>query len=244
MSHGEAKGNMQLMRWGQGQHPVLIMDNFHPAPHELIASIKDSAEFTHQSQDLYPGVRAKASTEYTEFLRITMNDVALPLLKFQRAVDTDAKQTNSPFCLYSRANTPVKDLLPIQCIPHFDIAQDTDPQSDQPTQWALVHYLFDAPLGGTGFFRHRSSGLEAITKQSVQRYQRMLNDDIYKSGKPKQVYLQADHPLFALQSKVEGKFNRAVLYPAHVLHTGLVDDEHIVKSGHQRLTGNALFTLG
>lgn len=235
-----------FFRWGDTQLPVLVMDDVHPDPHGLVQAINANSEFTHQSRDLYPGERAIASEAYRNFITQTLINTALEALHAHQAISSTSQLEGTPFCVFSRTNLPANALLPIQCIPHFDCTYDDgegDGEVPSPMQWALVHYLFDGNFGGTGFFRHHSSQLEAITKQTQGRYQRMLNDDIHRYGKPEQVYLQSAHPLFSLEAKVEAKYNRAILYPAHVLHSGLVNDEAIIQYGGARLTANALLSL-
>lgn len=235
--------NVNVLYWGKDNHPVLVIDDFHTDPEQLVSSVNSTAVFSHQSNDLYPGVRAPADNQYVKWIKQKLNALVLPILKHHGHIASSATLNAEPFCLYSMANLPATKLLPIQCIPHFDTVDEVVKDSDFPTQWALVHYLFDAPLGGTGFFCHRSSGLEAINTTTLKRYQRTLKDDIYKLGRPKQAFLQTQHLLFSLETHVEATFNRAVLYPAHVLHSGLVDEGNIMQFGQQRLTGNALMTI-
>lgn len=77
---------------------------------------------------------------------------------------------------YSLVTTAPADLLPIQRLPHVD---GTD-----PAQIAMMLDLHrTGPTnthGRRAFFRHRSTGLEALTADSFPTYARALQDDVAK----------------------------------------------------------------
>ena len=75
------------------------------------------------------------------------------------------------------------------------------------------------------------------------RYQRMLDDDAHVLGVPSQQYIQASNALFELVEQVPAAYNRAILYPSNVLHTGLINPAFLHANALQRLTANSLLAL-
>lgn len=214
------------IQWGREALPLLVIDDFHPDPDALVVQ-SEQALFIPQQHDLYPGKRAPIVGDYSTYVQQFFTTYGLRL--------TGYASTLSVFSLFSIASTTPSELLPIQCIPHFD-------QTD-PTQWALVHYLFKHDAGGTGFFRHRRSGFESITADRVMRYHRMLDDDAHRLGVPSQQYIQTSNALFELVEQVPAAYNRAILYPSNVLHTGLINPAFLNQPQLQRLTANSLLAL-
>ena len=116
---------------------------------------------------------------------------------------------------FSFVSTASQDLLPIQCIPHFD--------STDPKLLAAVIYLCDSRFGGTAFYRHRRTGYEEITQENVDNYQLALNSDMRAHGAPKKEYINGDTALFETLFASELKFNRAIVYPGRALHAAMID---------------------
>jgi len=115
---------------------------------------------------------------------------------------------------FSFVSTASQDLLPLQCIPHFD--------STDPNLFAAVIYLCDTRFGGTAFYRHRRTGYEEITQENLHNYQVALNSDMRVHGAPKKEYMNGDTVLFEILFASELKFNRAIVYPGRVLHAAKI----------------------
>jgi hypothetical protein len=156
-------------------------------------------------------------------------------LQSTRAEENPKSLLKPTHCVYSVTTSNEADLLPIQCIPHFD--------QTNPNQWAGVHYLFEQNHGGTGFFRHKRSKFESVSQSRLKPYQRMLDDDAHIHGIPSRNYIQGSNELFEMIEHISAKFNRAIFYPANVLHTGLINPELIALGHLPRLTINSLFLL-
>ncbi len=181
------------------------------------------AKFSKPAEDLYPGIRSPLPTEYQQ---VASNTAAL-------ALDWPQDELQEPlFAAFSMTTQAPSTLAPIQSIPHFD---DTD-----SGKYAMVHYLFDAPLGGTAFFRHRKTGLEQITQDTVQSYMQQLKRQASTEGLPSANYIQGSTPLFEEVCRVEAKFNRTILYPCNLLHSGLIDPSASLSDDPKqgRLTAN------
>lgn len=136
---------------------------------------------------------------------------------------------------YSLVTTAPGDLLPIQRLPHVD---GTDPR-----QIAMMLYLHRTGHGGTAFFRHRSTGLEALTGADYPRYAAALQDDVAKSGLPPAAYTTDGAPHFERIHTVPGEFNSAVFYRGNILHSGVIDNNTPLSADPRegRLTINAFF---
>ena len=215
--------NVQLMRVGRLNTPVLVIDDFAVNPQDLQQYAIEQGQFVDHGKDYYPGKRCIAPQAYqhnlVEFLQ--------PMLSMHFA-DMGDKLC----CLlsaFSITTTPVEKLKPIQMLPHFDNAANN--------QFAVVHYLAAGGLntptsepGGTAFYRHITTGLERITQNHLANYAQVLKQQAVKaqlhqtpgyiSAMPK----SAPHwQMFEQIEQVSHKYNRAVIYPANLLHSGVIN---------------------
>lgn len=140
---------------------------------------------------------------------------------------------------YSIVTTPPHGLAPIQRLPHFD---GTD-----PAQVAMMLYLHrpgpGSGHGGTAFFRHRSTGLEALTEADFPRFAAALQADVARTGLPPAAYATDGEPHFERTHVVPGHFNSAVFYRGNILHSGVIDNAASLSGDPRegRLTINAFF---
>ena len=136
---------------------------------------------------------------------------------------------------YSLVTTPPAALAPIQRLPHVD---GTDPR-----QIAMMLYLHRTGHGGTAFFRHRSTGLEALTQADYPRYASALQAEVAAHGLPPAAYTTDGAPHFARIHDVAGQFNSAVFYRGNILHSGVIDNAAPLSADPRegRLTINAFF---
>jgi hypothetical protein len=136
---------------------------------------------------------------------------------------------------YSLVTTPPAGLLPIQRLPHVD---GTDPR-----QIAMMLYLHRTGHGGTAFFRHRSTGLEALTADDYLHYAAALQADVARTGLPPAAYTTDGAPHFERTHTVPGTFNSAVFYRGNILHSGVIDNHAPLSADPRegRLTINAFF---
>lgn len=136
---------------------------------------------------------------------------------------------------FSLVTTPPAALAPIQRLPHVD---GTDPR-----QIAMMLYLHRTGHGGTAFFRHRSTGLEAITAEDYPRYAAAVQSDFARTGLPPAAYPTDGAPHFERTHVVPGDFNSAVFYRGNILHSGVIDNNASLSADPRegRLTINAFF---
>jgi hypothetical protein len=130
------------------------------------------------------------------------------MLEGDKAIQQDAS-------FFSVVTTASTDLLPIQCIPHYD--------STDPRLFAAVIYLCDRRFSGTSFYRHRKTGYEEITEEYQKNYKLALVSDMRRHGAPEKGYVNGDTALFECIFSNELKLNSAIVYPGRLLHAANIE---------------------
>jgi hypothetical protein len=110
--------------------------------------------------------------------------------------------------------TPPGELDQAQRLPHVDTID--------PGRVALVHYLALDDVGGTAFFRHRATGFETISAARAATYRARLDMELRDAGAVPTGYITDDTALFERIALAEARFNRAVIYPSALLHSGAI----------------------
>lgn len=211
-------------------HVFVEVERFLEEPDSAIAQacLQDFAKITPQ----YPGIRATLDQATSR----AWAEALSPLLS--RAFGESAGLWSMQ-AWYSIVTSRPDQLAPIQRLPHVD---GTDPR-----QVALMLYLHrtgpQCPHGGTAFFRHRSTGLEALTAADWPRYKAALEGEIARDGLPPAAYVTDGAPHFERIHASTGAFNEAVFYRGNVLHSGVIDNIAPLSSDPRegRLTINAFF---
>jgi hypothetical protein len=206
---------------GIEREPVVTVDGFASDP-DAIRQVATLVDFGPIGQ-YYPGDRAPVPPTYFDAVGDTLRQVLIEFFAYR----TGAKILRS---YYSLATTPPHDLSLPQRIPHTDAYDDH--------QVAVVHFLNRADLGGTAFFRHRSTGFETVNAQRVERYHSSLSSDFSRLGEPEPAYIGGNSPLFERTHVCAHRFNRAVIYRGKLLHCAdLADTPSLPDSvEHGRLT--------
>lgn len=199
-------GNWSIHRVGHEGRPVLVIEDFVAEPEDLVAYAETGQPFQATPHDYYPGVRKPAAPSYGSELRTKYAS----LLREVFALGGTEPQV----LLSALSITTAKpdQLRPIQRVPHFD--------TSDPHQLAVVHYLCDARHGGTSFYRHRSTGYETITQDRLKGYAVLLKQQVMTEYALPPKYMDGDNPLFEKIAGFEARFNRALIYPSNVLHSG------------------------
>lgn len=205
-------------------HRLVTVQNFLTRPNTVcdFAILQKFAVITPQ----YPGVRAAVDSQACAAW-------AVQLAPFLAEHFGSAGSGWSIQAWYSIVTTAPARLAPIQCFPHVD---GTD-----PAQIAMMLYLHDSPHGGTAFFRHRSSGLSALTDATFPAYRAALEADVARTGLPKPAYPTDGAPHFERLKATTGAFNSAVFYRGNILHSGVIDNTAPLSADPRtgRLTINA-----
>lgn len=204
------KAQVEVRTLGREKTPLLVIDHVLKFP-DLAVEDAVCQQFQPQPSDFYPGQRAPVSTTYQESILGNFGK----LLKTTFGFD-DSATAKTILSAYSMTDTPEQSLKPIQMLPHFD--------SPDNGQLAMVHYLCAPKHGGTGFFRHKTTQVERVTTSNIKTYGQSLKDEAIASQlhlQPK--YVNQEHKLFESIGSVEVKFNRLIIYPSNLLHSGLID---------------------
>jgi hypothetical protein len=207
-------------------HDVVTVTDFLSDPCHVVesANLHNFAVITPH----YPGVRAPLESETCTLWQKSLAD----LLSDTFGAPPSRWEMQA---WYSLVTTPPARLTPLQCFPHVD---GTDPQ-----QIAMMLYLHEGAHGGTAFFRHRSTGLEALTAETFPAYRAALEADVARSGLPPPAYPTDGAPHFERIHATSGAFNSAVFYRGNILHTGVIDNAASLSDDPRngRLTINAFF---
>lgn len=221
-----ATGDSDISHFSSQNHQLVTLDGFLAQPEHAIAEavLQNFARITPQ----YPGLRAALDPAVCGYL---LGELA-PLLSGWFG---DAATRWEMQAWYSIVTTPPGQLLPIQRLPHVD---GTDPR-----QIAMMLYLHRTGHGGTAFFRHRSTGLEALTAADWADYAAALQEDVGRTGLPPAAYTTDGAPHFERIHVVPGHFNQAVFYRGNILHSGVIDNAAPLSADPRegRLTINAFF---
>lgn len=210
----------------QGNHAFITASGFLDAPQQALqfASLQNFANIT----PLYPGVRAALPADVCEAWLATLR----PELDSVFGAPPKGWRIEAWFSLVT---TAPGELLPMQRFPHVD---GTDPD-----QIAMMLYLHDTAHGGTGFYRHRSTGFESLTHENFPAYRAALEADVRRGGLPPPAYTTDGLPYFERFHASDGRFNSAVFYRGNLLHSGLVAPGAPLSPDPRqgRLTINAFF---
>lgn len=212
---------------GTLREPVLVIDRATGIVPDLIDHAATRAVFQPAASigSFYPGLLGTLPTAYVDALVQSL----LPLIA--RHFDTGPLRPRRVRANLGLVTTPPHLLSPEQRMPHVDAAD--------PLQFAAVHYLHDRDHGGTGFFRHRATGLERIDADTASRYHAALATE-----PPPPPGYPADGPAFALTYACPPALDRLVVYRSALLHSGLIPalPDHPEDPRRGRLTAN-LFLL-
>jgi hypothetical protein len=190
---------VSITHHGAEAQPVVVIDGFGDAER-----FRDDAAFLSFAPigAHYPGIRAAVAPRMLRDLLVRLEPVARAAFGVGGLAIADA--------FYSIVTTPPAALTPIQRLPHFDELS--------PRRLALLHYLSPDERSGTAFYRHRTTGFEAIDAARIAPYRAALDADLHRHGLPGPGYIAGDTPLFERLAVHEGRFNRAILYRSNTLH--------------------------
>ncbi|CAA9494362.1 MAG: hypothetical protein AVDCRST_MAG44-391 [uncultured Sphingomonas sp.] len=189
---------------GREGQTLVTIDDFAPTPDALReAACASRFESAHH----YPGIR---STLPDAYLR-----EQLPLItKVLRSVFGRYGPVRVLDASFSIVTTPPDALSIAQRLPHCD-AYSAD-------RIALIHYLSLTSEEGTAFFRHRATGFETVNEARRQIYAERLAAELANADPLPQAYIASDTALFERIALAKARYNRALLYPSCLLHSGAI----------------------
>ena len=202
---------LQRLKIGREKAPLVVIDNVVSDPDHLV-NVAASKQFG-EVASYYPGIRAKVSLSYQQFILEHLRGVFAEEFAFESGA------VRFTACHYSLVTTPPEKLTYLQRIPHVD--------SVTSKELAFVHYLFKADFGGTAFYRHRKTGFEFIDQDRKPEYLRCLEEEKSGPHSPPPEYINGDTPLYELLGTQQGLFNRLVIYRRNSLHSGALSPKFV-----------------
>lgn len=189
---------------GREGQTLATFDDFAADP-DALRTIARTSRFTAAAHH-YPGIRAPLPEAYLRDQMPLITDVLRNVFGRYGPVQVlDAS--------FSVVTTPPAALSIAQRLPHCD-AFTAD-------RIALVHFLSPDRTDGTAFFRHRSTGFETVTEARRPTYFEQLGDEL-RAGPAPTGYVAGDTALFEQIEQVEARYNRALIYPSFLLHSGAI----------------------
>lgn len=214
---------MTIESVGNEQTPVVIIDNFPISPEQIPAI----SEFSTDQHSFYPGLRSKLPKPYIikalQSVYMALYDVySIQKHKQLKVLDT----------YFSIITLKESELSLLQRLPHFD--------STHEHYFAVLHYLDKNQHGGTGLFRHKSTGYESINDNRIEEYLAKCQQEIDQFGEPKQGYPNESTRQFECYYQIDYKPNRVAIYPGKLLHSTIVDISTDISDNlaNARLTSN------
>lgn len=201
---------LEVRRLGPEDEPLAVIDGVLREPQALVEAAAE-ARFAPLAPagNYYPGHRAAAPGAYLSSLL----EAVRPVLHDVFSVPPDAKAGAS--CHFSLVTLSPDALNLGQRLPHID--------SDDPNRLAILHYLCGPEHGGTAFYRHRASGLAAVTPDRSKTFFAALRGELDRDSQPAAAYLDGDTPLFEEIGRVPAAMDRVIIYRGCLLHSGVVD---------------------
>lgn len=225
---------MQTLYMGDENNKVLCFDDFLTNPNALIDHARQSTFSPYAAaaqRKGYPGVRASAPAGFGSQLRERIGEI----VKKEFAIPAATKITplQDALCLMT---VPETELGPLQRIPHFD--------ASNPQFFATLLYLCGEEHGGTGFYRHNSTGYESITPERCDKYLDLSYEELNTVKPPRHYFSESDN-FFTKVGFIPARFNRLVVYRGCVLHSANVLSALSLNPdpGVGRLTANIFFSF-
>jgi len=195
---------IQRLSLGRENAPLLVIDNLVSDPGELVELA--AAKLFAEAPSYYPGIRSKAPLTYQRFIL----DELRP--QFDEHFGLRGRQLRFTECNFSLVTTPSDKLTYLQRIPHVDSLKNDE--------LAMIHYLFHSDLGGTAFYRHRSTGFEFVDASRQAAYLQRVHAEKDGPNSAKCEYINGDTTLYEQIGSQQGVFNRLLMYRRTSLHSG------------------------
>jgi len=198
------KISYQAYTVGREQTPLLVIDNFIKDAHSLVDYCMAINKFN-KVDNFYPGLRMHAPDLYIKAVHFYLADLLGAVFGLTPDKIAGGKS------LYSMVLTQPDHLERKQCLPHIDSFLSGD--------LACVHYLCDKDQGGTALYRHKKTGYEKITSETIDQYNQAVIDEGALDFE-KKTYMNGSNNYFEQIAKIDAMFNRMVIYPSNILHSG------------------------
>jgi hypothetical protein len=216
--------SVRLEHIGLERQPLMIVDNVLQDPRLMVDAARATAFYVPEHTN-YPGINARLPEAYYQAVIMALRG---PL---EAAFGLPRSAHLSYFGFFALATTSARDARAIQRIPHRD--------STNPDRLAMVHYLCHGQFGGTGFFRHRSTGFESVDASREPEYVSAAKGELENTAASDVGFASERTLNYELIGQSPAVFNRVIVYRSHVLHSALLDDDAgSTDAARGRLTAN------
>ena len=219
----------QLLRFGNSQSPVVVIDEFSGNSEDIAALADALAPFPPIKGNYFPGIR-RVITEADAAAYTYLYEACRAVTPFIGGA-FDVQGFRLVEGSFSVVTVKPDELVPVQRTPHFD--------SPEQNAFAMLHYLRVPSGSGTAFYRHRTTGIERVTPANVNRFVPIASAESKKlpadSG-----YMHGSDDFYEQIGAVEAVPDRMVIYHGSLLHSGLIpSDMSFSADPHEgRLTAN------
>lgn len=189
---------------GREGTPLLVIDNFIQDAPSLVEFCEANINFN-KVDNFYPGLRMAAPNKYIHTINYYLAELLGNIFGLTQDKIAGGK------ALYSMVVTPPEQLEINQCLPHIDSYLSGD--------LACVHYLCGKEKGGTSLYRHRKTGYEKITSETIDHYKQAVVDEGALKFEKKS-YMNGSNDYFEQIAGIDAMFNRMIIYPSNILHSG------------------------
>lgn len=215
-----------LRRVGTSQAPVVAIDDFSgdvAAIREVAAAL---APFRAARGSYYPGLRRIIEDADIDAFAYVQRTLEAAATFIGGGFDADSFELLE--ASFSMVTAPADTLSPAQRVPHFD--------STDPDYLAVLHYVSDTPGSGTAFYRQRSTGIEQVAADTVDRFVTAAKrESLGLAG-----YTSASNAAFEQIGMVESAPDRLIIYQGCLLHSGVIPPDMVLSGDPRcgRLTAN------
>lgn len=224
----------ELRRFGNDQSPVVVIDEFSGQLDEILQIASALGSYPEAAGNYYPGVRRIVGEQDEQAYSYVMTccERAAPFI----GGAFDIQSFDLTEASFSIVTTLPSNLSAAQRAPHFD--------SPEPNIFAILHYLRVPESSGTAFFRHRSTGIERVTKDNLARFVAEARNDAARLSSDSG-YISGSNQHFEQIGKIEAVPDRLIIYQGCLLHSGIIPPGMMFSTDPQegRLTAN-LFIRG
>lgn len=191
---------------GHSKSKVIVIDDFLPNAQDAVDAAAALPAFPPETKTGYPGRRHQIGPGDKASLCV-MDILKGAGAHIQSHYDADSFRVLE--ASFSLVTTPPEKLSPKQRIPHYDW--------DDPNYLAIMLHLHHVPDTGTAIYRHISSDLERVSRQTAPELRRLVNAEVAESETGERSQSKAHYEEIF---QVEGCFNRLVIYQGCLLHSG------------------------
>lgn len=219
---------------GDERNKVIVCDDFLSDPLRLIeyaTRTRFSASPMLRQRKGYPGVRGPMPIEIVE--PMVNNLKRIIKTEFDVPDNFHLDRPQSSLCMMT---VPEEELGPHQTIPHFDTSKNQF--------FAALLFLCGEEHGGTGFYKHKSTGYESISSDRSDSYLDKCFEELNGKEVKKRYFSESDN-YYTKIGFFPAQLNRLLIYRGCLLHSANIKSPFSLTAdaGAGRLTANIFLSF-